>query len=513
MPTERLSMRRIRELLRLKYESGLSSRVISASLGISKGSVGDYLRRAQAAGLGWPLPEAISDTALERRLFPGQPAATAVDRSPEPDWAHVDRELRRPAVTRALLWQEYRTEHPGGYGYSWFCEHYEAWKQRVSPTMRQRHAAGEKVFVDYAGDTIDVIDPITGEAQAMKLFVGALGASSYVYAEARPSEGLADWIGCHVGMFASFGGATAITVCDNLKAAVTNPDRYDPGINRTYQDMARHYGTTILAARPYRARDKAKVEVSVQIAQRWVLARLRNHRFFSLVELNQAIGELVADLNGRIMRAYGMSRAELFASVDAPALRPLPAEPYAFAVWKRCRVAPDYHVEASGNWYSVPYRLIRELVDVRIADRTVEAFYKGERVASHAKSPGRRNHTTLADHMPSAHRRHAFWTPARSTAAAEKIGPSTAALTMAIMAARPHPEQGFRTCMGILALQRPYGAVRLEAACRRGNTIQARSVCSIRSILKTGLDRAFTDAEPEPKPLRHANIRGRAYFH
>jgi transposase len=513
MPTERLSMRRIRELLRLKYESGLSSRVIAASLGISKGSVGDYLRRAQATGLGWPLPEAISDTALERRLFPGQPTAAAMDRSPEPDWAHVDRELRRPAVTRALLWQEYRTEHPGGYGYSWFCEHYAAWKQRVSPTMRQHHAAGEKVFVDYAGDTIDVVDPITGEAQAMKLFVGALGASSYVYAEARPSEGLADWIGCHVGMFAFFGGATAITVCDNLKAAVTNPDRYDPGLKRNYQDMARHYGTTILPARPYRARDKAKVEVSVQIAQRWVLARLRNRRFFSLVELNQAIGELVADLNERIMRAYGMSRAELFAAVDAPALRPLPAEPYAFAAWKRCRVAPDYHVEANGNWYSVPYRLIRELVDVRIADRTVEAFYKGERVASHARCPGRRNHTTLADHMPSAHRRHAFWTPARITAAAEKIGPSTAALTMAIMAARPHPEQGFRTCMGILALQNTYGAVRLEAACRRGNTIQARSVGSIRSILKSGLDRSFLDPEPELTPVRHANIRGRSYFH
>ncbi|CAH1662231.1 MULTISPECIES: IS21 family transposase [unclassified Chelatococcus] len=511
MPTERLSMRRIRELLRLKYENGLSSRTIAASLGISKGAVGAYLSRARAAGLDWPLPEAMDDTALERRLFPGQPTA-AEDRGPEPDWRHVDRELRRPAVTRALLWQEYRTEHPDGYGYSWFCERYEAWKQRASPTMRQRHAAGEKVFVDYAGDTIDVIEPITGEAQAMKLFVGALGASSYVYAEARPSEGLADWIGCHVGMFAAFGGVTSLTVCDNLKAAVTNADRYDPGLNRTYQDMARHYGTTILPARSRKPRDKSKVEVSVQIAQRWVLARLRNRRFFSLVELNQAIAELVADLNGRLMRGYGMSRAELFAAVDAPALKPLPAEPYAFAVWKRCRVAPDYHVEADGNWYSVPCRLIRELVDVRIADRTVEVFHKGERVASHAKCPGRRNHTTVADHMPSAHRRYALWTPARLTTAAEKIGPSTAALTMAIMAARPHPEQGFRTCMGILALQKTYGTERLEAACQRGNTIQARSVASIRSILKSGLDRAFLEPEPA-KPVRHGNIRGRSYFH
>ncbi len=512
MPTERLSMRRIRELLRLKFELGLSSRSIAASLRISKGAVSGYLQRVGAAGLEWPLPEGLTDTALERALFPGPPAAGTAARA-EPDWAHVDRELRRTGVTRVLLWQEYRAEHPDGYGYTWFCVSFEAWKGRVSPTMRQSHAAGEKVFVDYAGDTIDVIDPATGVAQAMKLFVAALGASSFVYCEARPSEGLSDWIGCHVGMFAAFGGVTAVIVCDNLKAAVTNPDRYDPGINRTYQDMARHYGTTVMPARPYKPRDKAKVEQSVLLVERWVLARLRNRRFFSLAALNQAIGELVADLNARIMRAYGASRAELFATVDAPALRPLPAEPYAFATWRRCRVAPDYHVEVDGNWYSVPHRLIRELVDVRAADRTVEAFHKGERVASHAKSPGRRTHVTVPEHMPSAHRRHAAWTPARITAVADRIGPATAALTAAVMAERPHPEQGFRTCLGILALERTYGPARLEAACMRGGMIKARSVSSIRSILQTGLDRAFLAPEPEPQLPPHGNIRGGAYFH
>jgi transposase len=512
MPSERLSMRRIRDLLRLKFENGLSSRVIAASLGISKGAVGEYLRRARAAGLAWPLPEEMTDTALERRLFPTAPDVAAIGRS-EPNWAYVDRELRRTGVTRGLLWQEYRAEHPDGYGYTWFCVHFDAWKRRTSPTMRQSHAAGEKVFVDFAGDTIDVIDPATGVTRPMKLFVAALGASSYIYCEARPTEGLVDWIGCHVGMFAFFGGVAAIIVCDNLKAAVTNPDRYDPGLNRTYQDMARHYGTTVVPARPYKPRDKAKVEQSVLLVERWVLARLRNTRFFSLAELNAAIAELVGELNARVMRAYGASRAELFATVDAPALRPLPAAPYAFAIWKRCRVAPDYHVEIDGCWYSVPYRLIRELVDVRVADKTVEAFHKGDRVASHAKSPGRRGHTTIPDHMPSSHRRHASWTPARIIAVAEKVGPATAALTQAIMTDRPHPEQGFRTCLGILALEKTYGSARLEAACQRGDLIKARSVGSIRSILKTGLDRAFLDPEPEPEPLRHGNIRGRTYFH
>ena len=512
MPTERLSMRRIRDLLRLKFENGLSTRLIAISLGISKGAVGEYLQRARSAGLDWPLPEEMTDTALERMLFPAAREVTSIGRH-QPNWAYVDQELRRTGVTRALIWQEYRTEHPDGYGYTWFCVHFDAWKRRTSPTMRQHHAAGEKVFVDFAGDTIDVIDPVTGVARATKLFVAALGASSYVYCEARPSEGLADWIGCHVGMFAFFGGVAAIIVCDNLKAAVTNPDRYDPGINRTYQDMARHYGTTVIPARPYKPRDKAKVEQSVLLVERWVLARLRNRRFFSLAELNLAIVDLVGELNARVMRAYGMSRAELFAQVDAPALKPLPAGAYAFAIWKRCRVAPDYHVEVDGCWYSVPYQLIRELVDVRIADRTVEAFHKGERVASHAKSPSRRGHTTIADHMPSAHRRHASWTPARITAVAEKVGPATAALTQAIMIDRPHPEQGFRTCLGILALEKTYGPARLEAACQRGDLIKARSVGSIRSILKTGLDRAFLDPEPEAEPLRHDNIRGRTYFH
>jgi transposase len=505
-------MRRIRELLRLKYENGLPGRVIAAALGLSKGAVNDYLQRATAAGLSWPLPEDLTDTALERRLFPGPPRAGAQAR-PEPNWAYVDSELRRKGVTRSLLWQEYRADHPEGFGYAWFCDRYDTWKGRVSATMRQKHGAGEKVFVDYAGDTLDVIDPASGVATAMKLFVAAMGASSFVYAEARPSEGLADWIGCHVGLFAFLGGVPGMIVCDNLKSGVTKPDRYEPAINRTYQEMARHYGTSVVPARPYKPRDKAKVEQSVLLVERWVMARLRNQRFFSLAVLNEAIADLVGELNARIMRAYGASRAELFAQVDAPALKPLPAEPYAFATWKRCRVAPDYHVEAEGCFYSVPYRLIGEALDVRIAERTIEAFHKGERVASHARSPGRRGHITVADHMPSAHRRHAAWTPARMMAAADKIGPAAAALFEAIMTDRPHPEQGFRTCLGILALERTYGQARMEAACRRAGLIKARSVSSIRSILQTGLDRAFLDPEPEPQPPRHENIRGRTYFH
>jgi transposase len=512
MPGDRLKMRRIRDVLRLKFGQGLSERTISASLGLGKGSVGSYVSRAVKVGLSWPLPEGLDDDGLELLLFPDPPAVPDRDR-PMPDWVMVDRELRRPGVTRRLLWEEYRATCPDGFAYTWFCTHYEAWKGRVRAVMRQTHVGGEKVFVDYAGDTIDLIDPMTGEVTAVKLFVAAMGASNFTYAEAVASEGLEDWIGAHVRMFAFMGGVPKAVVPDNLKSAVIKPDRMDPGLNRSYAEMAAHYGTAILPARPYKPRDKAKVEVAVQVAQRWILARLRNRRFFTLTDLNGAIRQLVDELNMRVMRGYDASRADLFATLDRPHLQPLPESPYEFARWKRCRVAPDYHVEADSSWYSVPFRLIRQEVDVRLCGPTVEIFHRGQRVASHARCRGRRSHVTLPEHMPSAHRRHAEWNPARMLAAAERLGPSVVAFCEAVMADRPHPEQGFRTCLGVLALARRYEAMRLDAACRRGLSIKARSVASIRSILQSGLDRAFLEDATEERPLQHANIRGRRYYH
>jgi transposase len=342
-----------------------------------------------------------------------------------------------------------------------------------------------------------------------------MGASNYIFAQARAGEKIADWIGAHVDLFAFLGGVPKFVVCDNLKAAVTNPDRYEPGLNRSYLELADHYGAVILPARPYKPRDKAKVEQSVLLAERWILAKLRNHRFFSAADLNVAIGDLVRDINARLMKGFDASRAELFTAIDKPALKDLPDAPYAFAIWKRCRVAPDYHIEIDGHWYSTPFRLIKELVDARVTDKTIEIFHKGQRVASHLRAPNRRGHTTLPEHMPSAHRRHGAWTPARLVAYAEKIGPSVAALFEAVIAARPHPEQGFRTCLGILSLTRAYDKARVDAACRRGVLIKARSVASIRSILKNGLDRAFLDEaeQRDREPVRHGNIRGRDYYH
>jgi transposase len=506
-------MRKIREVLRLTHALGMSRRLVGEATGIGKTAVGEYVRRAAVAGQGWPIPDEIDDAELERRLFPPPDAASSTSRT-EPDWSYNHAELKRRGVTLALLWQEYRAEHAQGYAYSWFCERYSDWRKRISPTMRQTHLAGDKLFVDWAGDTMPVFDPITGEEYCTHIFIAALGASNYTYAEARWTETLPDWIGAHVNAFTAIGGVSKALVPDNLKAGITKPSRYEPGINRTYQDLADHYGCVVLPARVMKPRDKAKVEVAVQIVQRFVLAKLRHRRFFSLAELNAAIRDCVAAINAKVMRRVGKSRNELLETIDRPALNALPTTPYSYAEWKRARVAPDYHIEVADHYYSVPSKLIRELVEARITSATVEIFHKGQRIASHAFSPVRNGHTTITEHMPSAHRRYAEWTPAKMMSEAALIGPAAIALVEAIMKAKPHPEQGFRSCLGIISLVRTYGSERVEAASRRGNDIGATTYGSIKSILQNGLDKAYANSKaPDGPPIRHANIRGRGYYH
>jgi transposase len=506
-------MRKIRDVLRLTHALGMSRRLVGEATGIGKTAVGEYVRRAAVAGLGWPIPDEIDDAELERRLFPPPDAASSTSRI-EPDWSYNHSELKRRGVTLALLWQEYRAEHAQGYAYSWFCERYSDWRNCISPTMRQTHLAGEKLFVDWAGDTMPVFDPTTGEEYCAHIFIAALGASNYTYAEARWTETLPDWIGAHVNAFAAIGGVSKVLVPDNLKAGITKPSRYEPGINRTYQDLADHYGCVVLPARVMKPRDKAKAEVAVQIVQRFVLARLRNRRFFSLAELNSAIRDCVTAINAKVMRRVGKSRNELLETIDRPALTALPTTPYSYAEWKRARVARDYHIEVADHYYSVPSKLIREMVEARITSATVEIFHKGQRIASHAFSADRNRHTTITEHMPSAHRRYAEWTPAKMMSEAAKIGPAAIVLVEAIMKAKPHPEQGFRSCLGIISLVRTYGSERVEAASRRGNDIGATTYGSIKSILQNGLDKAYADQKaPDGPPIRHANIRGRGYYH
>jgi transposase len=512
MPGERLSMRKIRELLRLRWEQHLPQRVIGRSLRLSQGAVSEYLSRARRADLSWPLPDELDDARLEALLFPPAPNVPTEQR-PVPDWAVVHSELRRPNVTLSLLWEEYRGGMGArdGFGYSWFCDLYREWVGRLKPTLRQVHTAGERVFVDFAGHTMEVIDGATGEIHRAEVFVGVLGASSYVFAQATWTQSLPDWIVAHVAMLAFIGGVPQQIVSDNLRAGITRACFYEPLVNRTYADMASHYGTAVIPARPYKPRDKAKVEVGVQVVQRWILARLRNRRFFSLAELNQAIRELVDDLNVRPMRGWGTTRRALYEQLDRPALRALPPTPYEYATWKRCRVNLDYHVEIDKHFYSVPFRLLREEVEARVTVKTVEIFHRGKLVTMHLRSLRPHHPTTLTEHMPSSHRRYRDWTHERILREAAAIGDDTAALAEIILRSRPHPEQGFRSCIGILGLAKRYDAERLDAACARALALGTRSYSSVATILKNAQDRKAAD--PEQPSLLHENIRGSGYYH
>jgi len=512
-------MRRIRDVLRLKA-GGLSKRQIAASVGIGPTAAGDYLRRATQAGLAWPLPEGLDDATLEARLFP-PPQTIAADQRPHPDWAAIHRELKRPGVTLQLLWEEHRAAHPKGYGRSRFCELYREWAHKLSPTMRQTHVAGERMFVDYAGTTIELVDAETGEVHACQLFVATLGASSLTYAEATRSQTLPDWIGSHTRAFAFFGGVPAMIVSDNLKSGITKACFYEPAVNRSYAEMASHYDTAIVPARPMKPRDKAKVEVAVLLATRWIIAKLRDRIFFTLAELNAAIADCVTALNDRRSRHLGASRRELFEAQERGALKPLPAAPFEFAEWKQCRVGLDYHVEIDRHYYSVPHTLLKEKLWARKTASTVELFHNGKRVAAHVRSSSNRKPTTVREHMPSSHRRYAEWTPERLQRRAAEIGPRTATLVEVIIAERTHPEQGFRSCIGILRFARSHGADRLEAACDRALDIGARSYTSVKSILKNNLDRAHLRHDDRQRPaeatdgpaITHPNIRGPGYFH
>ena len=512
MPRKRLSMRQVHEVLHLKWAVGLSDRQIARSLGLSRPTVAAYVQRAQGAGLSWPLPDGLDAATLEQRLFPSSPAPGPF--TPQaPDWATVHHELKRKGVTLFLLWQEYKATTPEGFQYSWFCQAYRTWTSKLNLVMRQSHRAGEKLFVDYAGQGIPVVNGQTGEVHEAMLFIAVLGASNYTYVEATWTQSLPDWIGSHVRTFAALGGVPDIVVPDNLKAAVTRAHRYEPELNRTYADLAHHYGVAVIPARAAKPRDKAKVEVGVQVVERWIVARLRHHTFFALAEVNAAIGTLLPTLNARPFKKLPGSRQSLFATLDRPALKPLPAQPYEYAEWKRARVNIDYHVEVDGHYYSVPYALVKQQLEVRVSAQVVELFHKGTRVASHLRSRLKGRHSTGATHMPTAHRHYAEWTPQRLVRWAASSGAATAQVVETILASRPHPQQGFRSCLGIMRLGKSYGPERLDAACRRALTIGACSYKSIESILKNGLDRTPLPATPPaPTAPSHANIRGPEYY-
>jgi len=505
-------MRRIREVLRQRWECGLSERTVASSCSLARSTVAKYVQRAQAAGLSWPLPEGLTDEELERRLFPAEsPAETGA--AIVPDWADVHRQLSRKGMTLRLAWEEYKAAHPDGLQYTQFCVRYRAWRETLDLPMRQDHKAGEKLFVDYCGQTMPVTDRKTGEVHEAQIFVAVLGASSYTYVEACWTQRLPEWIMVHVHTFAYLGGVPALVVCDNLRAGVSLAHRYEPEANRTYEDLAEHYGCAVLPTRVRKPKDKAKVEKGVQDVERRILAPLRGRTFFSLAELNEAIAPLLVQHNEHPFQKLPGSRRSLFEELDRPALRLLPPHPYEYAEWRKARVNIDYHVAVGGNFYSVPYQLVNEWLDVRLTTTAVECFHKHKRVASHLRLQRQGQYATVTAHMPKAHQDYAQWTPERLVHWAGKTGPETVRVVETILRSRPHPQQGFRACLGLMRLGKEYGPERLEAACTRALATHTVGFKSIESILKRGLDKtALPQKPPEKPPLDHDNIRGPEYY-
>lgn len=508
---KRLSMRKIREILRLSWDCGRSAREIAQACGVSHTAVNDYLATARAAGLQPDQIEGMSDEEVVQKLtLYRQPQPS---RRPEPDWNYIHREMQKPGVTLLLLWQEYKESYPDGWQRSQFCVLYRRWKNRMCLTMRQTHKAGEKMFVDYAGQTVPVLDPAGGEVRQAQVFVAVLGASSYTFSEASWNQRLPNWLTSHVHAFEYFGGVTKVVVPDNLKSGVTKTCRYEPEINPGYAELARHYGCVVLPARVRKPRDKAKVEVGVQVVERWVLAALRNRTFFSLEEVNAAIAELLARLNQRSFRKMSGSRQSVFQELEKPALQPLPATRYVPAEWKKARVNIDYHVELALHYYSVPYALVGQEVEIRYTPATVEVFFHHKRVASHCRSDAPRQHTTVSEHMPRSHREYGEWSPSRIMAWAQASGEATACVVKTILNRREYPEQGYRSCLGILRLGKRYSTVRLELACRRAVVLGAYSYRSIQSILEKGLDsQPVQEERQQPVIPAHEYLRGKKYY-
>lgn len=507
-------MRQIIEVLRLKYESNLSHERIARACGISKGVVGKYISLAAAQNVTWPLPDGMDEARLAALLFPERTPGT---RFAEPDYFEIHQELKRKGVTLQLLWAEHVERHgEKAHQYSQFCHLYRLWRSRQRRSMRQAHRAGEKIFIDDSGSTVPVIDRSTGEIRRAQIFVAVLGASSYTFAEATWSQSLPDWIAYNQRMLAFFGGVPQLLVPDNLRSAVTKPDRYTPQINETYAEMAAHYQTAVLPARPRKPKDKALVEAAVLLVQRWILARLRHQTFFSLAQLNTAIAELLPALNQRAFQGRDESRQSLFDALDRPALKPLPDAPYVYAEWRKARPGIDYHVQVDKRLYSVPHALVGVKLDVRITATSVEVMHKGQRVALHARY-GTGRYATLIEHMPKLHRAHAEWSPGRFMNWANAIGTATLEVVQRQLKDRPHPEHGYRACLGLLNLSRRYSHERLEQACARALAINSASYQSINSILKQGLDKLPplpTEEEPESADLQtHTNVRGRRYYH
>ena len=515
MPTVRISMRKLREILRLRLNGELSMRQIRDSLRLSLGAVQKVISKAEELDLNWQAIEQLDDQQLASRFYPESDTRMSGQRQ-LPDWAEVSQELKNQGVTKHLLWEEYTQQFPNrSYSYPQYCFLFQEWLKKQKRSMRQIHKAGEKLFVDYAGQTIPIVNSSTGEMRFAQIFVAVLGASNYIYSEATWSQKLPDWIGSHVRAFTFFGGVPKLVVPDNLKSAVSKACRYDPDVNPAYQQLAAHYGTAIVPARPYKPKDKAKAEVSVQVIERWILARLRHHTFFSLAELNQCISALLNDVNNKSFKQLKGTRQQWFESIDRPALQPLPKQAYHYTDIKHVKVNVDYHIQYDNHLYSVPHHLVGEKLELHAKDQLIELYFHNKRITSHVRKyhPGM---TTQPEHMPTRHEKHLQWTPGRLMNWAKDLGDDVLRWVQALLKQKQHEEQAYRSCLGLLNLSQSYPPERLNMACAIANQHSLYRLKQVKQILLSNQDKLIAEQQtktPIPLPQSHENIRGPESFH
>ncbi|MCP4685915.1 MAG: IS21 family transposase [bacterium] len=506
-------MRKIKEILRLRVGEKRTLREVASSVGVSPSMVHSCVVRARAHEVDWLAAQSMDDETLEKKLY-GDGGKFKVGAKAIPDVKEIHKQLRRKGVTLYLLWQEYKAAHQAdGYQYTQFCEHYRQYRAQLDVVFHQEHTAGEKLFVDWSEDGIPITDRLTGEVKMAPLFVAVLGASNYTFVKVAESKNLWNWIRCHIAAFEFFGGIPEIVVPDNTKTAVTKACNYEPDINPTYHEMVRHYGTAVIPARPRKPRDKAKVETGVLLAQRWIIAALRNHTFFTIGEAAQAVARKVTEMNLRRFQKLDSSRLELFEQLDKPALSPLPEDRYEYADWSKAKVNVDYHIAVDKHYYSVPYKYVQKTVEARFTGATVEIFFKGRRITSHERSYKKWGYSTKEKHMPEKHRKYLKWNPSRISSWADKVGPHTKLLVQKIMDSKPHPELGYKACLGVLRLSNSYDRERLEAACRRALDLNSASYKTVKSTLKYNLENKQLPQNEKPRRvIEHENVRGADYY-
>ncbi len=515
MSQRRISMRKIREIIRLHEMSNLSQRQISQALGMSRPVVKDYIIKVISLGLGFKDIENMPDETLLNILDANKPSDNERHKFLTEKFPYFVKELKRIGVTRQILWEEYMQENPDGYSYSQFCYHFQIWQNMSEMTMHMEHKAGDKLFVDFAGKKLSIIDRTSGEKQEVEVFIAVLGASQLTYVEASLSQKKEDWIRLNENALRYFGGVPFGIVPDCLKSAVTKADRYEPDINPEYLDFARHYNTAILPARPAKPKDKALVEGAVRIVYSWIYAKLRDRIFYSLEDINAAILELLEGFNTRKMQRPGVSRRELFDDIEKSQLQVLPEVRYELKKFKTLTVQFNYHIYLNddGHYYSVPYRYKGRKVDVLFTERAVEVYYSNVRIAFHLRIRKKNGYTTHPDHMPESHKWQDNWNPEKLTDMAREKGNAVVTVIETVLSSRQHPEQSYKTCLGILSLSKAYGELRLNRACKRALYYENCTYKMIKNILNNNMDQDSEDDRESGVTLpEHENIRGNKYY-